>query len=437
MLAKVILIIDKRKEQSIKYKKMFEAKEVAVFVASSISDAINVVNSFEPDLILLSDSIENNVEDTIRKIRILSYNTRPVLITLSKSDHMQDRIDALNAGADDFLSEPIDQEEFKARIAAHLRRHFENNIEEKTQLFDFKISQKILKRTINSKNSWAALFIDIDNFDFYKEIYGELAADKMLQTYTAIMNAALAEDDYLGLMGNKGFLIITSPIKAEFIANYLVQAFNTVVSKFYSDKDAKRGYIIMHGDEMAGNKIALVSASIGIISNEYKHYNNLKQALNSLYSVQKLAKLKTGSAYVFERPKLTAADAIEHKEFNSKILIIEPDEALSLLLDATVSIQGYEPVVVNEYNDVFVLPDNFEPAVIILDAGSSQDLKGIELCKLLRTDDRYKNSNIILTTTIHDKQKVLSAGADFYLPKPYELSIIIGCIEQFVKKYNY
>ncbi len=437
MLAKVILIIDKRKEQSIKYKKMFDSKDSAVFVSSNIAAASTIVNNFEPDLILLSDSIDDNVEDTIRKLRIISYNTRPVLIVLSKSDHMQDRVDALNAGADDFLSEPIEQEEFKARISAHLRRHFENNIEEKTRLLDFKISQKILKRTINKKDAWAALLIDIDNFDFYKEIYGELASDKMLQTYTAIMRTTLDENDYLGLMGDKGFLIITNPLKAEIVANYLIHAFNTVVSKFYSDKDAKRGYIMLNGDEKAGNKVSLVSTSIGIISNEYKHYSNIKQVINSLHSVQKLARLKSGSGYVFERPKLSAKDSIAEKEFNSKILIIEPDEALSLLLDATVAIQGYEPLVINDYSDVFNLPSEVVPAVIILDAGNTSDLKGIELCKIIKSDKKYENSSIILTTTLHDKQTVLSAGADFYLPKPYELSVILGWIEKFVKKFNY
>ncbi len=437
MLSKVILIIDKRKEQSTKYKKIFEAKATVVFTASDMPEAIGLINDFEPDLILLSDSIDDNIQDTVRKIRILSYHTRPVLIALSKSDHMQDRIDALDAGADDFLSEPIDQDEFKARISAHLRRHFENNIDEKTSLLDYKISHKTLKRAINNEASWSALLIEVDNFDFYKEIYGELAADKMLQTYTAIIKTALEVDDYLGLMGDKSFLIVTKPIKAERIANYLVHAFNTVVQRFYSDKDAKQGYIILHGDEKAGNRVSLVSTSIGIISNEYKKYNSLKQVINSLYSVLKLAKLKAGSGYVFERPKISAKDAIEEVEFNSRILIIEPDEALSLLLDATIAIQGYEPVVINEYDDVFNLPLDFTPSVIILDAGNKEDLKGIEICRLLKLDKRFEKASVILSTNIHNKQKILSAGADLYLPKPYELSTILSWIEKFVKKYNY
>ena len=39
-----------------------------------------------------------------------------------------DKVYGLDMGADDFLSEPIEPEEFKARINAHLRRIFEHNI---------------------------------------------------------------------------------------------------------------------------------------------------------------------------------------------------------------------------------------------------------------------------------------------------------------------
>lgn len=436
MLVKVILIIDKRKEQSIKYKKILESADTSVFIALNIPDALKILNNFEPDLILLSDSIDEDVEDTIKKLRILSYNTRPVLVSLSKSDHIQDRIDTLNAGSDDFLSEPIEHEEFKARIDAHLRRHFENNVNEKTKLLDSKISFKILKRTINKRDIWAALLVDIDNFDFYKEIYGELAADKMLQTYTAIMRSTLDENDYLGHMGHNDFLIVTNPLKAEKIANYLVYAFNTVVSKFYSGNDAERGYIIMQGDEKAGNRVSLVSTSIGIVSNEYKPYVNLKQVIHSLIATHKLAQLKTGSAYVFERPKLGALDAVEEIEFNNKILIVEPDESLSLLLSATAQIQGYETISINDYSEIFNIPTEFYPSVIILDAGHSQDLKGIEVCKSIKKDSRFVNSNIILSTVLHDKQKVLSAGADLYLPKPYELSVVFSWVEKFVRDFN-
>ncbi|MBQ9244637.1 response regulator [bacterium] len=436
MLDKVILIIDKRKEQSVKYKKILENSDMTVIIAADFAQALNKMNAFEPDLIMISDSLDFDIKEAIKQIRVLTYNTRPAIIALSKSNHIQDKIDILDSGADDFLSEPINNDEFKARITAHLRRNLENYFSEKTMLFTSKISYKMLKRVLNNNSEWAALLIDIDNLEFYKEIYGELATDKLLQTYSAIIKSALDSNDYLGQIAEDDFVVITNYEKAEKIANYLVYAFDTVVSKFYSETDAKRGFVFMHGDDEAEDKVNLVSTSIGIISNKYKKYTDLKQAISSLISTHKLAKYNIGSSYVFERPKISADNAIEEKEPNKNILIAEPDEALSILLEATARLQGYKVKVATEFEDVYEILKDYNPAVIILDAGNTETLKGLEVCKKLKYENKSLKSNIIFTTTVHDKEMVLNAGADLYLPKPYELSVMFGWIKKFNEEYN-
>lgn len=436
MLVKVVLIIDKRKEQSIKYKKILESIGISVFVASDFAQSLTLMNMYEPDLIVISDSLTFDIKKAIEQIRVLTYNTRPAIIALSKSNHIQDKIDILDSGADDFLSEPINNEEFQARITAHIRRNFEGYFSEKTMLLNSKASYKMMKRTINNDSDWAIMLIDIDNLEFYKELYGELATDKLLQTYSAIIKSAIDSNDYLGQLSDEDFVVITNNEKAEKIANYLVYAFDTVVSKFYSETDVKRGFMFMHGDDEAEDKVKLVTTSIGIISNKYKKYNDLKQVISSLISTHKLAKYKTESAYVMERPKISADNAVEEKEPNNNILIAEPDEALSILLEATARLQGYNVKVVNEFEEIFSIIEDYNPAVIILDAGNSETLKGLEICRKLKFEMQNLKSNIIFTTTIHDKELVLNAGADLYLPKPYELSVMFGWIKKFNENYN-
>ena len=437
MLAKAVLIIDKRIEQSTKYKKLLESIDISVFTASDFANSLKIINDFEPDVILISDSIDFDIKKAIEQIRVLTYNVHPAIIALSKSNHIQDKIELLDTGADDFLSEPINTEEFKARINAHIRRILENCFVENTMLFDSKVSYKMIKRELNNAQEWAIMLIDIDNLEFYKEIYGELAADKLLQTYSAIIKSSLDKGDYLGQFGKNDFIVITKTTeKAEKIANYLVYAFETVVSKFYSKSDAKRGFMFMHGDEEAEDKVKLVSTSIGVITNQYKKYSDVKQVISALISTHKLAKYKTGSAYVVERPKISADNAVEEKEKNNNILIAEPDEALSILLEATARLQGYNAKVVNEFDDIYEAIIQYNPAVIILDAGNSETLKGLEVCRKLKFELQNVKSNIIFTTTLHDKEMVLNAGADLYLPKPYELSVIFGWIKKFNDNYN-
>ena len=126
MLSKVVLILDKRKELSTKYKRILEQNGISAFVTSKIEEGFELLYEYEPDLVLISDSIDLTLDEACKKIRMLSYSSRPIIITISKSDDLQDKLKALEAGADDYLSEPIDSEEFSARINAHLRRYYES-----------------------------------------------------------------------------------------------------------------------------------------------------------------------------------------------------------------------------------------------------------------------------------------------------------------------
>ena len=208
------------------------------------------------------------------------------------------------------------------------------------------------------------------------------------------------------------------------------------IEKFYSEDDAKQGYIILNGDDNAGKRVNLVSTSIGIISSELENYSTVNSAMNALLATCKLAKMNEKSSYLVERAKLSAQNAILNKEYNNKILIIEPDEALNFLLKTTGEMQGYEVATVLDYDNAMHMIKTFEPALIVLDAGDTETLVGIELCKKIKKDNKYKDIKIIVSTIVHDKKMVLNTGADLYLPKPYELLGIFSRIEHFVKEYN-
>lgn len=436
MLSKLVLILDKRKELPAKYKKIIETNGVSVLCASSFETGLEILTEYEPDMVIVSDSLDMQPADAVKRLRMMSYPSRPCIVALSKSAELQDKLDVLDAGADDFLSEPIESDEFKARINAHLRRHFESMISEVTQLPDAKSALKILKRTIAQNKKWAAMLVKINEFEAYKEIYGELASDKMLQTYTAIINSALDENDFLGELTDGEFLVLTNPLKAEHIASFLVYAFEAIVDKFYSEEDAKSGYIILHGDDNAGKRISLVSTSIGIISSEFQTYTSVNAALNALFATGKLARLNTKSSYVVERAKISADNAVLNRDYNNKILILEPDEALNYLLKTTGEMQGYQVASAQDYDIAMNLVKTFAPALIVLDAGEVDTLKGLELCRKLKKDEKYKDIKIVLSTIVHDKKMALNAGADLYLPKPYELLGIFGWIERLVKEFN-
>ena len=422
----VTLLIDKRKELSTKYKKLLKTKTNDCIVARNLISAMKTIQDWEPDLILISDSIDSNLSDYCKKIRALTYDTRPIIVALSKSDDINDKLDVLKSGADDFISEPIMNEEFIMRMYAHLRREFESNLSDKKTLPARNYSMRALKRLISSKKPLSAMLISIDNFQNYKELYTQLASDKLLQTYQAIIKSTLDENDFMGQIKEDEFLVITGADNVEAVSNYLIYAFEAVSSKFYSLEDNRRGYLMLQGDDMAGRRVNFVHTTIGVIKDAANHYKSSEQLYNGLSRIHRLAKMSAKSNYLIERPQISGEIA-ENITCTNKIAISEKDEALKTLLKTILDLQGYEAIIVEN-------PQNseFEPALWILDAGENDNQDGLKLCSDIKQNPKFCDTKIILTSIIHDKETALNCGADLYLPKPYEISALIQWVEKIL-----
>ncbi len=427
----VTLIIDKRKELSTKYKKLLKSRHNDCFVTKNLISAMKTIQDYEPDLIVVSDSIDSDLSDYCKKIRALTYDTRPIIVAMSKSDDIVDKLDVLRSGADDFISEPVNSEEFVMRIRAHLRREFESNLDVKKGIPNRNYSMRALKRVISSGLPRAALLISIDNFFNYKENYTELASDKLIQTYWAIIKSAIEEDDFFGAIKENEFLVITEREKAEAVANYLIYAFETVSAKFYSVEDNKRGYMMMNGDNQAGMRSNFVHTTIGVVTNEFVTFKDSAQLFSALVRVHKLAKHPSKSNYLVDRPQISG-ETVDVCGVNNRVLICESDEALTILLKTILELQGYKPEVFDSAKENPSL--NEAPALVILDAGEVDTLEGIEKCRELKNNPNFTSTKIIMTSVLHDKEMVLSAGADLYLPKPYELSTLIKWVDVLLRE---
>jgi len=141
-----------------------------------------------------------------------------------------------------FLNENMHPTEFSLKIYSHLRRQYEELSNPITHLPSEKMIYKVLSRVVHSDSKWALMYLDIDNYDHYSEIYGYLAADRMLKTLSAILRSSTASGDFIGHLRDSIFVIITAnPAKADYMAAYLNYAFDSVSSKFLFRGRPKEG----------------------------------------------------------------------------------------------------------------------------------------------------------------------------------------------------
>lgn len=84
--------------------------------ASGIMDAV----SYHPDVVILDLGLPDmDGVDIIRKIR--GWTNTPIIVVSARSED-QDKVEALDAGADDYLTKPFSVDELLARLRVGLRR---------------------------------------------------------------------------------------------------------------------------------------------------------------------------------------------------------------------------------------------------------------------------------------------------------------------------
>ncbi|HMS38731.1 MAG TPA: response regulator transcription factor [Pyrinomonadaceae bacterium] len=120
MEAKKILIVDDEYQITRVLKRSFLAHRYDVRTASDGEAALDLFHDFHPDLIITDLQMpEMNGIQLCREIRKLSEIP---IIVLSVKGEEKTKVEALDAGADDYVTKPFGIDELLARVRATLRR---------------------------------------------------------------------------------------------------------------------------------------------------------------------------------------------------------------------------------------------------------------------------------------------------------------------------
>ena len=102
--------------------------------AQTGSGAILDAVSYNPDVIILDLGLPDmNGVDIIKKVR--SWSNLPIIVVSARSED-QDKVDALDAGADDYLTKPFSVDEFLARVRVALRRSYTEASAEECSIYE-------------------------------------------------------------------------------------------------------------------------------------------------------------------------------------------------------------------------------------------------------------------------------------------------------------
>src|SRR3984885_10498169 len=115
-----ILIVDDEQQITRVLRTALSTQGYSLRVAANGAEGIEAVHAWKPDLVITDIAMpEMNGVELCREIRAVS--TIPIIV-LSVRNQDKMKIEALDAGADDYVTKPFSIQELQARVRAQLRR---------------------------------------------------------------------------------------------------------------------------------------------------------------------------------------------------------------------------------------------------------------------------------------------------------------------------
>jgi len=115
-----ILVIDDEPQITRVLRAALSAQGFDVRIANDPEEGLLLFKDWMPDLVV-TDLMMPGISGVEVTRAIRAHSATPVLI-LSVRDHERSKIEALDAGADDYVTKPFGIQELLARVRAHLRR---------------------------------------------------------------------------------------------------------------------------------------------------------------------------------------------------------------------------------------------------------------------------------------------------------------------------
>ncbi len=218
----------------------------AVYEAYDGEEALDMVVKNEPDLILLDIMMPkiNGFEVCKRLKSDLKTQFIPIVMVTALQS-IEDKVQGIEAGADDFITKPFNKTELLARVKSLLRIKFlHDELEKKikqldeaqkrsqqlaitdglTGLFNYRYFKEQLAHEINRASrhtlTLSLIMIDIDYFKFYNDTNGHPAGDKVLKQIAKVILNNVRKIDIAARYGGEEFVVIlpeTSPESAKIV----------------------------------------------------------------------------------------------------------------------------------------------------------------------------------------------------------------------------
>jgi DNA-binding response OmpR family regulator len=118
------------------------------------------------------------------------------------------------------------------------------------------------------------------------------------------------------------------------------------------------------------------------------------------------------------------------------VLIADDEPSMRMLVHATIESEDYKVLEAADGDEAWALIQKFKPLLVLLDV-QMPGRTGLEILAMIKSDPTLSTTRVILLTAkalVADVEAGMTAGADFYLTKPFSPLDLLTRVEEALRR---
>jgi diguanylate cyclase (GGDEF)-like protein len=212
-----VVLVDPSRTMRLFVTRLLVAREHDVVSFADGPDVLACMRE-DPDVAALITSVELPTMSGLElcwETRVLAGRDRPIYVILMSSSIDRSKLcEALDSGADDFISKPPVADELYARLRAAERLAGMQrelvllaSFDALTGVYNRRVFFELAEEEQQQEGALAAIMLDIDHFKRVNDLYGHDVGD---QAIAAVAKIAATDDAIIGRLGGEEFALLLS-----------------------------------------------------------------------------------------------------------------------------------------------------------------------------------------------------------------------------------
>lgn len=153
---------------------------------------------------------------------------------------------------------------------------------------------------IKNAQRYAVLYIDIDNFKAYNDVYGFEKGDGIIGMLARSLEHCVPRDTFVGHVGGDDFIAIFRTYDVDIYCQKIIAEFDKKVREFYVQEDLQKGFIIAKNRRNEVEQYPIMSISIAGVTNSSRCFQDVYQLAEYAVVLKKKCKQQWTSCYFID-----------------------------------------------------------------------------------------------------------------------------------------